>query len=244
MVAGGIIVGFISIPFAMYIDSVSFFISALAIFAIAIPKSLLSTIQKRAEIWTDIKEGFRYVVSEKPLLWLMILVPCINFTLSPIVILLPKFTKNILGAGPKAYSVIFAAMSVGGLISSSLLSIIGDIKRKGFWILAVLFGLGVANVLFAFSPSVIYATVIMAIAGIMITPAGTLAVSIFQTTVPNEKQGRVFGLMGAMSDGLRPISIALAGALGDVFSARLILASGGCLLILIVLCAYLFSQIM
>ncbi len=55
----------------------------------------------------------------------------------------------------------------------------------------------------------------------------TLEAVVFQTRVPNELQGRVFGAQSAITDGLQPISLAFTGAMLVVFSAPMILIGSG-----------------
>jgi hypothetical protein len=55
----------------------------------------------------------------------------------------------------------------------------------------------------------------------------TLEAVVFQTRVPNELQGRVFGAQSAITDGLQPISLAFIGAMLVVFSAPMILVGSG-----------------
>jgi len=55
----------------------------------------------------------------------------------------------------------------------------------------------------------------------------TLEAVVFQTRVPNELQGCVFGVQSAITDGLQPILLAFTGAILVVFSAPMILIGSG-----------------
>jgi hypothetical protein len=57
------------------------------------------------------------------------------------------------------------------------------------------------------------AFVAMAAAGVAIAVANTALLTTFQRDVPPEVIGRVFGVVGAMSEGLRPLGLVLAGPL-------------------------------
>ena len=56
--------------------------------------------------------------------------------------------------------------------------------------------------------------------------------AIFQAMIPNQIQGRVFGTMGTLSQGLRPVSLALTGVLSDLFKVQAVIFASGALVAL------------
>ena len=61
----------------------------------------------------------------------------------------------------------------------------------------------------------------------------TATTSMLQERVPEEKQGRVFGLFGAMYSGFLPLGMALFGPLADIVEIQpMVLVCGGLLLLL------------
>jgi DHA3 family macrolide efflux protein-like MFS transporter len=55
---------------------------------------------------------------------------------------------------------------------------------------------------------------------------------VFQTKIPHEKQGRVFGTLGTISGGLRPVSLALVGVMGGLLHIQMIVFLSGVLVAL------------
>jgi MFS transporter, DHA3 family, macrolide efflux protein len=55
--------------------------------------------------------------------------------------------------------------------------------------------------------------VVLLLGGVAIATANTILLTSIQTAVPAETQGRVFGVLGSLSEGLRPVGMALAGPL-------------------------------
>jgi len=67
----------------------------------------------------------------------------------------------------------------------------------------------------------------LALVGLGVVIVNTLEAVVFQTRVPNELQGRVFGAQSAITDSLQPILLAFTGAMLVVFSAPMIFIGSG-----------------
>ena len=70
---------------------------------------------------------------------------------------------------------------------------------------------------------------VLLVGGVAIAVANTILITTFQNTVPEETQGRVFGALGAVGEGLRPLGLVLAApllALAGVAGAFVVVGLG------------------
>ena len=143
----------------------------------------------------------------------MVLFSLINFFIAPIAILLPVVVKEVLRMGPEGFGFLTSAISVGMFLGTLFLGIKGEVKRRGaVIILSIIFG-GVCLALFGVSTSFFLSMLLLGLAGLTFSLVNVLIIVVFQTGIPHDKQGRIFGSLNTVIWGLRPISLALAGIL-------------------------------
>ena len=119
-VLGLCLVEYIGVRGALLLNGITFGISALLeVFLKPLPGYETREI-KRRNILTEIAKGFKYMLKEKWIFFLVCMSACINFFLSAYNLSLP-FTENTLGAG--YYSKVLVAEAIGGMIGSVICSI-------------------------------------------------------------------------------------------------------------------------
>lgn len=122
MVATGIAAGIIALigtAGAIYIDMVTFVISALIISTLHVKEvSKLETSFKVGQYLTTLKEGFQYAIHLKALLFLCLIAMFLNAILVPFNSMQAPFVKEILGGDASVLSVIGVTMSISALLAS------------------------------------------------------------------------------------------------------------------------------
>jgi hypothetical protein len=118
------------------------------------------------------------------------------------------------------------------VLGSLFLGMIGGVKRKGIFILAGITVAGLFLALFGISESFWTSIFLLGCCGFGFSFANVLVPVVFQTKIPQEKQGRIFGTLGTISGGLRPISLALVGVLGGLLPIQMIIFFSGVLVTL------------
>ena len=112
------------------------------------------------------------------------------------------------------------------------LGLLGNIRRKGLVILGGIFLGGWAIAFFGISTHLWVSMIILGLVGFFLSLTNVVLATLFQSMVPNQLQGRIFGTLNTMSMGLRPISMALAGVLSDLFKVQLVILVSGVLIAL------------
>lgn len=227
----GILVAFIGTPSVMLLDAVSFFVSGTAILLILVKKVEVITAEKR-KFLLELKEGFVYIKSVQFALNMVLLASVLNFFAGPLSIYLPVVAKNVLHAGSQGFGFLASSVSVGGLLGSLCLGLLGNIRRKGLVILGGIFLGGWAIAFFGISTHLWVSMIILGLVGFFLSLTNVVLATLFQSMVPNQLQGRIFGTLNTMSMGLRPISMALAGVLSDLFKVQLVIFVSGVLIAL------------
>ena len=220
---GGILVALFGAGTVMLLDGLSFLISALAIFAVRIKTGKTTVEEGKKKFLHDLLEGLNYIRTESTIIALVILFSLLNFFVAPIGVLIPLVVKHILKMGAEGFGVLGSSISVGMVLGSLFLGMIGGKRRKGIFILAGITIAGFFLALFGVSKSFWISIFLLGGCGFGVSFANILVPAVFQATIPQDKQGRVFGTLGTISNGLRPVSLALIGILGGILSIQIII---------------------
>jgi DHA3 family macrolide efflux protein-like MFS transporter len=231
---GGILVALLGSGWVMILDGITFGLSGLAILFIRGVEVIVSETKLRQHFFADLWEGLVFIKNQSVIFWNMILFSLINFFIAPIAILIPVMVKEVLRMGPEGFGFLTSAISVGMFLGTLFLGIKGDVKRKGpVIILSIIFG-GICLALFGVSTSFSLSMLLLGLAGLTFSLVNVLIIVVFQTGIPHDKQGRIFGSLNTVVWGLRPISLALAGVLAVwvdvhvlIFFSGVLVAFGG-----------------
>jgi len=177
----------------------------------------------------DLVEGFRYVLSWRGLLAILIMATMINFLLSPATSLLPLLVKEHFQGDALQLGWMDSIFGIGVITGGIALGVWGGFKRRIRTTMMGLIGIGVGTLLLGLIPGTAFsfALLAMAITGIMMPIANGSIGGIMQATVDPGMQGRVFSLTGSAATAMIPIGLALAGVLSDAFDIQIWFQLGG-----------------
>ena len=141
--------------------------------------------------------------------------------------LLPVFSSEVLGGGPRLYGALLACAGGGAFAGA-----IGLLLRKGLRGLgrrvglgATLLGAGLVVLSVARSPVVAGVALAVAGFGFISQMAGTM--TLLQGLAPKEMRGRVMGLFSTLFVGTTPFGALLGGVAAAHFGVTRALAAGG-----------------
>jgi MFS family permease len=165
----------------------------------------------------DLLVGLRHVWGRKGLRTVLLLSPLDSFLLVAIVVLLPFFVEDFLGAGPEWYGFLVAAFGLGSLVGSLAAGasrVEGRLRTRLF--LAGSFGFGLAAVGLGRTSSPEVALALVFAAGAMNGFNLIQLITLLQVTTPPELRGRVFGLFETLALSMTPVAAAFAGLVADL----------------------------
>ncbi len=165
---------------------------------------------------TDIAEGFRYMLRTG---WLLatLLFACllILVIMGPIEVLLPFVITRDLGGGPGDYALALAAFGLGGVLGSMLAASF-RLPRRYLTVMNLAWGFGcVPLALIAIAQSMWVVVIALFMVGVTFSIGQVIWGTLLQRRVPPHLLGRVSSLDFFVSLALMPVSMALAGPVGE-----------------------------
>jgi MFS family permease len=147
--------------------------------------------------------------------------------------LLPIFAQDILRVGARGYGWLFAAPSVGALVTSAaMVPLTNRIERRGPTLLWAVVGYGLATLLFGLSRSFWVTFLCLALTGATDTVSMVIRNIVRQLETPDRLRGRMTGINMVFFAGGPQLGELEAGVVAYWFGASFSVVSGGvgCLL--------------
>lgn len=186
----------------------------------------------RSGMFTDIKEGFTYMLGFTPIRDIILTAALLSMVAAAFPVLLPVFSRTVLGGGPETYGYLAGATGLGALSGTLFLavrkSVLGLDRIIGNSL--VLFGAGL--VMFSVSKVIILSLAVLACVGFCMVCILASCNTIIQTIVEEDKRGRVISLYVTALTGAAPAGSLTAGIISDTAGAPDAILSGGIICII------------
>ncbi|MFA6939529.1 MAG: MFS transporter [Clostridiaceae bacterium] len=202
--------GKIGVHGVLLLDGISFLIAALLIFLIIpINEEILKNDKNSLlNIFTDLVQGFKYLVSHKQICIIIILSALVNFFLAAYNLLLPYSNQMFVNLSDGLYGIFLAAEAIGGLLGA----IVSSFVNKELSIKKLMFYLGLSGLMLSIAPLlyiVFHRAIILAISpalfNLFLTIFNIHFFSFVQRDVDNEFIGRIFGIIFTVAIIFMPI---------------------------------------
>jgi predicted MFS family arabinose efflux permease len=192
--------------------------------------------QKTGEsVWSSMKQGFRFIRHQGAMEALIFLAFAMTALAFPMMTFLPWFAKSVFRGGPGTFTLFLCSSGVGAVIGSLGVAWLGNVSHKGRIALGSLAWLGIGIALFALSQSVALSCLILFLTGIGLMTVFANVNSLVQLITPNEMRGRVMSVYNSAFRGGMPMGNLLTGWLVPMFTAPVVLAVNGFMLLVLAL---------
>src|SRR6266496_325176 len=193
---------------------------ALIIALISLPKRPTGTAEEEEQRRSGIKEGFRYVLSNRIILALIALIACNTvFVFPPISVMLPLYVRNVLHLGAESMGGLMAVSGSGAFLGSiGLLGVARENRLKFMSGNVVAIALGVF--LMARSSSFLLTACAMGAIAIALSMNFGLSNTIVQEHAPAHLRGRVSAVFRMSFFGLMPIAGLITPGFSDLIGMR------------------------
>jgi MFS family permease len=239
---GGVFIGIFGIAICFFYDAISFFFSAICILFITITPIEVEKKSLGFKLFTsDVKEGYKFLIDSTFLLTLAIYAACINFFGSPIFPLIPLISQRV-SAGATGYGAMMSGMSIGLIVSSLFVGIVGKFLSKISVVLVGLLISALAIIIMAMGMGIIPLVIASVLLGFGLNFSNLPIMTLFQEKVPGDRIGVVSSFVFTIAQIAMPISIALSGLLVDIFSLKFILIAIAIILIIGALIGFRIQQ--
>ena len=177
----------------------------------------------RSTVFADMRDGFRFLRSWKGALTLILMITVINLLFTPAMALMPILVTSYFGEGLVEFATMEVATGASFIVGGLALGVWGGFKRKVVTMLVagLLSGAGVTLVGVLPPEGFYFAVAGMFFAGFMIAMLNGAAQALMQSSIPPEKQGRVFGLIGSLTVSVSPLGLAFAGPVSDLVGVQI-----------------------
>lgn len=237
----GLMIAAIGVASNFYIQAAAYVGVAAMIWQLNLPPT--ERLSHETSIRENLAEGARYVWRHPTLRAQMTLALVPVVLALPYVSLMPVFAKDVLHVGAGGFGVLMAAPGLGAAVGTLTIATVGDVRRKGLFLLFALMALGIVLILFSQSHWMPLSLALLVLMGICQMSYMAMNQTLLQLTTPDEFRGRVMGLY-MINQGLLPLGSLMAGAMADFWSAPIALTIMGGGVLALSVSALVFSPSM
>jgi predicted MFS family arabinose efflux permease len=172
-------------------------------------------VRERRSFFADFGEGFRYIFSNRKVLYLVGMALVLFILGQPYQqVFVPLIAIDVLNIGRSGFGWMVAITGVGALIGSLIIASLRSLHHRGLIMMGFLVIFGLALVLLAQSRWIPLSVLALLAAGGMMTTYNALNTSLLLENSPPEFHGRVMSLM-SLDRGLVSVGAIIAGALAE-----------------------------
>lgn len=223
LLGGGLLVGQIGSAPALVVDGATFLIMAALLMFVALPR--VPAVRQRRPFWTDFRAGFARVRASRVLTFVPLMALCINASLAPMQMLLPKRMVD-LGVGAAGHGTFLALLTAGVVAGSLAMAALGSRITPRLSIGVGLAGIGVALLGMAATGHVAGLWTCAVFMGLSMGLTNTGLPTLMQTLVEPEFRGRVFSFLGMVSQIGMPLTLLFLSPFADRVSLAAIFVVG------------------
>ncbi|WP_271782638.1 MFS transporter [Aquimarina algiphila] len=221
----GFMIKIFSAPIAILIDSISYFLSGIFIYNIKIPKQKTVLNKKKPGIFSEIREGLRFVVKNKYLKPIAISMSIANMfdLFGMIQAILPIYILSTLKLSPFEYGIILSMGNIGAILGTFINKIIVNkfYLGKVLAISSILPGISLLILPFVQGEYAMYIIGLsLSLAGLNIAVFNINQISLRQAITPLNLMGRMNATIRFIIWGTVPLGAFLGGLLGEQIGVR------------------------
>jgi DHA3 family macrolide efflux protein-like MFS transporter len=242
-VIGAILIEIWPIDTILWIDATTFVVALIPLLMITLP--LVRGDREKPSFKEDLADGIRFIRRGRGLLPTVVMAALLNFLLAPLFTLLPYYI-NIDHSGEATHLALVMALSSGGTLGGGLLMAIWKgARRKIVIAMASIYITFLGYALVAFTPLGLFWFMGVSLFTMSFCSpiANVSIITILQTVVPADMQGRITSVLSAIAMGAMPLGMILAGTLAEFTQTASIFL--GCTIagVIVLTLSWLFTDI-
>jgi len=211
---GGFAMAWFGIAGNYLLNGISFLAVIIALLRISYPAP---TSQGNVSWLENLGEGLRYVVEQRLMLMLLLMMAIASIFGLQYIMFIPLFAKDILHLEERGLGLLMACSGLGAFMGAVTIAYMGRIRGKFVIRAAVGFYLGV--IVFSLSHWLPLSAVVLVITGYFMILMVATVNSLLQHLSSDVMRGRVMSIFGAALMGFAPIGAMLAGSLAGSITA-------------------------
>lgn len=192
-------------------------------------------ITESRKIFKEFGDGLRYVINNRSVGALLLLVAVPTFFGMSYTVLIPVFARDVLEIGATGYGILESVGAVGALVASLVIANLGGFSRKGWLILGTAVSFGLLLIALAVSPWYQVFLILALLIGVANSGYLTMTNAVIQSLVPDELRGRVMSLYMLNPAVLHNLGALYLGSFAEAVGVTLSLSISGLIVALFVL---------
>lgn len=231
---GGIFVAAFGGAWAIFVDGIAFLISFLLVLAAGPFISIVRAAPKQESTFIqDVFGGFRYIWSNAFAKAVVLLVPVLSVFFLSCLMLTQVMAVQVWKASPFQFGLMEACIPLGYMLGSGLILTAGKrIRKRGAMVAGSVLLLGPLYAILAVTDSMAVSIPLILIIGFTFSFSTLLINIILRLEVPEDMQGRMFGVLGSLMSVSPPLGLAVFSTAADHFGAPVTMLSAGLMLLL------------
>lgn len=223
----GVIIATSGVSTAFIVNGLSY-LSIIAAVCVVELRPSPPRLKKQGNVWSDLLDGVRYVVTHRTIRGLLIVVAVASLFGRGALEMMPAFADAVYQRGAAGLATLTAAIGVGAIASGLVLS------RSTTWLnsrvvkLSVVMA-GILITLLGANSEYWVAVVLVASLGVILSLCGVGSQILIQTLVEEEVRGRVSSLWGMIAFGGTAFGSLIVGSLASAFGLQATVMAAGLL---------------
>ena len=223
-----------------------FFLNGLSFIAVIVTLLLMNTkfIPAKSEdsMLASMKQGVGFIRKQRAMVSLIALAFLMTFLGIPLLTFLPVIARNVYhDADGRLFTTMMSVSGCGAILGALVVAGFGNIKRRGRVALLILTCLGAGISSFALSRWLPLSMILLFVSGAALVGVFAMIASLAQLITTHEMRGRVMSVYNLAFRGGMPLGSLICGWLVPMFTAPVVIAANGLLLVLLGL-YYLAAQ--
>jgi MFS family permease len=221
---GGLLIGSVGLSWIYFLTALSFGAVMVSLYLIRTsgePIGEKSSVSVAAMI-----EGLKFVKS-KTLIWSTMILDFFSTLFASATVILPIFAQDILKVGPEGLGLLYAAPSIGAVITGLIMANLPRLKNQGFILLSAVAVFGIATIVFGLSKNFMLSLIALGFVGAGDSVSTIIRNVIRNIETPDHIRGRMTSINMVFFAGGPQLGEFEAGLLAALVGAPLSVVIGG-----------------
>lgn len=216
---------------AFVIDAATFFVS-FALISRVQTSGAIKPHEDEPRVWSQMKDGFRVMVSSRPLRAVLISLSITMLGLGAVNVLFVPFLIEDLAVSEAFLGVVEASQVTGLIVSGTLVAVLATRLRPSNLVSLGLIGVGTFVAAISAAGAVWQVMSLLVFVGLSVGPVQAGANTLSQTLIENSMRGRVGGALNTLISAANVTSMGLAGVAAAAIGTRNVFLVSGALVVL------------
>jgi MFS family permease len=175
------------------------------------------------------REGMTYVWRRRGMTAVLGIFAGVNFLFMPIFVLLPFYTREVIGGGADWYGFLLGGAGAGALLGSLAAgAVVSRVRAVATLVRLCVIGIACGVLVLAATNAAWVAFAAFSAIGALSSLINVIVITAFQSAVPSDVRGRVMALVITVSTAAVPLGMGLGGIMGELWGAWLPRVFAGC----------------